>query len=335
MVFSEFDVSCRIRPWLKNRQYLPERNVLTLIEKKMEPMLRKLILHAGTPKSGTTSLQRYLNTHRAALLHEGILYPRAEMAPDQKPKHQWIVDTLLAGNGGQFRGEMQAVLTEVKPDTHTIILSTEGLFNHWWDFAAAGRHALASLVDKFSVSVWVWFRDPVSFVRSSYIQMLKNPRGDVFSHGRDLSVDEVLDDPWFSKHLDYIGFVREVDGVLGRGTVVPFAYQGDTIRAFLTSLGVECPENANLHANRTLGEVGVDLLRIFNRHELPEKTKRAGVTLIGEVDTLLGPSSQPLQLGSKAEDRIRALASESMDSLERDFGLLLCSPTQTRQNRLT
>ncbi len=270
-------------------------------------------------------MQRYLDRHRAALLHEGILYPRAEMAPDQKPKHQWIVDALLAGNGGQFRGKMEEVLAEVNPDTHTIILSTEGLFNHWWDFAAAGRHALASLVDRFSVSVWVWFRDPVSFVRSSYIQMLKNPRGCISCCGRDLSVNEMLDDHWFSKHLDYIGFLRDVDGVLGHGTAVPFAYHGDTVRAFLTSLGVEYAEGASLYANRTLGEAGVELLRIFNRHDLLEEKKRAGVALIGQVDTLLGFASQPLRLSWKTEERIRALASESIDDLERDFGLSLRS----------
>jgi hypothetical protein len=252
------------------------------------------------------------------------------MAPDQKPKHQWIVDALLAGDGGHFRGKMEEVLAEVNPDTHTIILSTEGLFNHWWDFTAAGRDALGSLVDRFSVSVWVWFKDPVSFVRSTYIQMLKNPRGHVSCYGRDLSVDEMLDDHWFSKHLDYIGFLRDVDGVLGRGTVVPFAYHGDTVDAFLTSLGVEYAERASLNANRTLGEVGVELLRIFNRRDLPEEKKRAGVALIGEVDTLLGFASQPLRLGSKTEDRIRTLASESIDALERDFGLPLRSQPQKR-----
>jgi hypothetical protein len=292
-------------------------------KQKKRMMLQKLILHAGTPKTGTTSVQRYLDGHRAALLRKGILYPRAQMAPDQKPKHQWIVDALLAGDRGDFTEKIEQVLAEANPDTHTIILSTEGLFNHWWSFTAAGRDALASLVDRFSVSVWVWFRDPVSFVRSDYIQMLKNPRGHVSCFGQDLSVDEVLDDHWFSKHLDYIGFVKEVDAVLGPGTVVPFAYYGDTVYAFLTSLGVEYAEPASLRANRTLGEVGVELLRIFNRYDLPEEKKRAGVALIGEVDALLGLASQPLKLTPATEERILSLASKSVYVLKRDFGLSL------------
>ncbi len=286
-------------------------------------MLQRLILHAGTPKTGTTSLQRYLDGHRAALLRKGILYPQAEMAPDQKPKHQWIVGALLADDGGVFTEKMEQVLAEANPDTHTIILSTEGLFNHWWNFTAAGRDTLASLLDRFSVSVWVWFRDPVSFVRSDYIQMLKNPRGHGSCFGQDLSVEEVLDDPWFSKHLDYIGFVRDVDAILGPGTVVPFAYNGDTVGTFLTSLGAEYTEPANLNANRTLGEVGVELLRIFNRHDLPEEEKRAGVALIGEVDSLLGLASQPLRFTPRTEERILSLASQSVSALRRDFGLLL------------
>jgi len=288
-------------------------------------MLPKLILHAGTPKTGTTSLQRYLDGQRAALLRKGILYPRAEMALDQKPKHQWIVDALLTGDGVNFTRKMEQVLAEVRPDTHTIIFSTEGLFNHWWDFTAAGRESLASLIDRFSVSVWVWFRDPLSFVRSNYIQMLMNPRSHIFCYGRDMSVDEMLDDPWFSRHLDYAGFVEDVDGVLGRGTVVPFAYRGDSVRAFLTSLGVEYAQHETLHVNSTPGEVGVELLRIFNRHDLPEEKKRAGCALIKEIDTLLGPASLPLSLTSGTQDKIFGLASRSLLVLKRDFGLSLCS----------
>lgn len=286
-------------------------------------MVQKLILHAGTPKTGTTSLQIYLEQHRADLLRMGILYPRTVRSFDLKPKHQWIVDALSARDGGDLMGKMNDVLAQIEPSTHTVILSAEGLFHHWWDFSSAGRQALASLADMFSVSVWVWFRDPISFVRSNYIQMLKNPRYHVACYGRDLSVDEVLDDKWFARHLDYIGFVSQMEEVLGRGAVIPFAYKGDTIDVFLSSLGVERTDRTKLNENRTLGEFGVRLLRMLNRHPLSPKKKWTAVVLINKLDALLGFASQPLRLGSKTEDLIRSLASESISALERDFGLSL------------
>lgn len=35
----------------------------------------RLIIHAGFAKTGTTTLQSFLNTHRDELLNEKILYP--------------------------------------------------------------------------------------------------------------------------------------------------------------------------------------------------------------------------------------------------------------------
>ena len=67
----------------------------------------------------------------------------------------------------------------------------------------------------------------------------------------------------------------------------------------------------------------MELLRIFNRYDLPEEKKRAGVALIGEVDALLGLASQPLKLTPATEERILSLASKSVYVLKRDFGLSL------------
>jgi hypothetical protein len=294
-------------------------------------MIQTLILHAGTPKTGTTSLQVYLDRQREALMHRGIFYPHIEKGINQnadalKRKHQWIVWMLQASDGQAFSRRIDRLLAEADPTIHTLILSTEGLFHHWWDFSPAGREALASLAERLSVRVWVWFREPVAFIRANYIQMLKNPRLDVACYGRDLSLDEMLDDPWFSKHLDYIGYVREVEKVLGRGAVVPFAYRGDTIEAFLNALGVTGLEPADLNENRTLGEYGVALLRGLNRFDLSAERKRIAVEHITGLDAIVRPIWRPLTLAPATVSRVRDLASESIAALERDFGLSLESP---------
>jgi len=38
---------------------------------------KKLILHIGQPKTGTTSIQRFCLNHRNHLLQQGVLYPDA------------------------------------------------------------------------------------------------------------------------------------------------------------------------------------------------------------------------------------------------------------------
>lgn len=49
----------------------------------------KLILHAGTPKSGTTSLQFFMAKNRKELKEKGILYPDHFLKNVYAPKHQW------------------------------------------------------------------------------------------------------------------------------------------------------------------------------------------------------------------------------------------------------
>ncbi len=46
----------------------------------------KLIIHAGTPKTGTTSLQVYLDKKQRKLKKSGTLYPNRSHNPDA-PKH--------------------------------------------------------------------------------------------------------------------------------------------------------------------------------------------------------------------------------------------------------
>lgn len=52
-----------------------------------------------------------------------------------------------------------------------------------------------------------------SFVKEGgSLVCMRNPQVEHIScYGRDLSFAEVLEDPWFSEHLDYIGFVNECD----------------------------------------------------------------------------------------------------------------------------
>ncbi len=290
-------------------------------------MIRTLILHAGTPKTGTTSLQVYLDREREALLRRGIFYPVTdESAEPTKPKHQWIVNALMASDNSNFFKKIRQMLAQAGSGPDTMILSTEGLFNHWWDFSPAGREALASLAKEMAAQMWVWFREPVSFIRSNYVQMLRNPRMWVECYGRDISLEQILDDPWFAQHLDYIGFVKQAESVLGRGAVVPFAYRGDTIEAFLRALGLTRMPPGGLAEYPTSGELGVKLLRILNRYELTVAQKKAAAARIDELDALVGAQSQPLRITAAVARRIHELAGESIRGLERDFGLSFTSP---------
>ncbi|MEE9304134.1 MAG: hypothetical protein V3U84_10150, partial [Thiotrichaceae bacterium] len=157
----------------------------------------ELILHVGTPKTGTTSVQVYLDKKQRKLRSKGVLYPTRFHNPNA-PKHQWFERNLVSGNVESLLDNFKDILNHLEEHTHTILLSSEGIYNHWWDFPEESKALLFELNRLFDVEVWAWFRDPLAFAESFYKQCMRNPQVDhINCYGRDLSFAEVLDDPWF------------------------------------------------------------------------------------------------------------------------------------------
>jgi hypothetical protein len=278
----------------------------------------RLILHAGTPKTGTTSLQLTLEQRRAWLAERGIAYPVTGGGPS--PRHQWMIASLMNGDRMAFARQLEEALRPISGRIHTIVLSSEGLFNHWWDFSAAGRDALRALRTNFDVSLWVWLREPVAYTRSLYVQMLRNPRvQNVPCYGTSLSIDEMLEDRWFAKHLDYIAFIRDAESVLGSNTVVPYVYRGDTVQAFFDELQLEYTALSSRSDNASLGAVAADLLRALNRHDLPADARAQAIEHIAKIEALTG--TRPMKLSPQTKEKIRSISAESVQVLSREYGL--------------
>ncbi|MGA8146938.1 MAG: hypothetical protein WB870_05090 [Gallionellaceae bacterium] len=285
---------------------------------------RRLILHAGTPKTGTTSLQFHLDENRPMLKSHGMLYPSIRNKTNSAvPKHQWLMECLLSGDEAPLAGEMNAVVGELAPNIHTIILSTEGIFNHWWDFPPASKALLASLTNWFDVEVWVWFREPALFMKSSYLQKLCNPRTPmVRSNGIDLSMEEMLQDAWIVKHLDYLGFIREAQAIFGKNSVAAFQYDGNTVASAMKFLGLTSPQQKEEQRhNVSLGEMGVNLIRVANRYDLNSFEKEQVVILIKQIDALVAKKCGPYILDDTSRERIKACFALQENILQDEFGL--------------
>jgi len=121
-------------------------------------MTRKILLHIGSPKCGSTYLQRVMLQNQSLLRDHGIHYPSGD---DDHPGNGMIVPKL---DQEQFDGLFPA------PDIHTTVLSHENLYAMpQWGKALS---ELAKNSD-ITVQIVVFLRPFSEFVYGDYSQFMK------------------------------------------------------------------------------------------------------------------------------------------------------------------
>jgi hypothetical protein len=238
------------------------------------PHRLKLVLHAGTAKTGTKALQGAFYDHVDELAERGVWYPLVNLDPRYK-KHQFLVAAFLAGDGAMLATLFKEIVRSAPSGTRTIVLSTEGLFQHWWDFVPESKAMIRHLTSLFDVELWVCFREPVTFAASQYAQLLRNPRQFSPAYGLDVGLDEMLEIEWFKKHLDYVGFVYDVEELIGIGNVRAFRYGSDIVQRMFHAVGAPAFAATAKRVNPSLRRPGVELMRIVNRYDLQPEQKEA------------------------------------------------------------
>jgi len=272
----------------------------------------KLIIHAGTPKTGTTSLQTYLHKKQRKLRGKGILYPHNldKIQNPNAPKHQWFEKNLVTANVESFLENFKNIIAQVKEDTHTIILSSEGIYNYWWDFPDASKDMLSELGKRFDVEVWVWFRDPLGFIESYYKQCIRNPQIESNPcYGKALSFAEMLDIEWFYQHLNYQGFVTECQTLFAKHQVSVFEYEGDVVQEVIQRLGLATShDNPTPRQNKSLNSASIKLLRTINHYDLKAKDKELLIPHLKEINAILEPYAHDTLIDEKSRKRVLELA---------------------------
>jgi hypothetical protein len=268
----------------------------------------KLIIHAGTPKTGTTSLQTYLDKKQRKLRGKGILYPHNldEIQNLTAPKHQWFEKNLVTTNLQSLLANFKNIISQVKKDTHSIILSSEGIYNYWWDFPEESKNILGELSKLFDVEVWVWFREPLGFIESYYKQCIRNPQVEGNPcYGKDLSFTEMLNIEWFAQHLNYQGFVTECQTLFGENTVSAFKYQGDVVQEVIQKLGLATAhDNPTPRQNNSLNSASIKLLRTINHYDIKAKDKELLMPYLKEINGILGNYSNDSLIDEESRKRV-------------------------------
>lgn len=217
---------------------------------------------------------------------------------------------MIAGDVQGVGTSVLSALRAMPSNTNFILFSAEGLFNHWWDFAAESRSMLRFLASTFRLEVLICFRDVVEFAVSLYSQSVRNPPVHP-CYGRDLSLGEMLEDEWFRKHLDYVGFLMEVRHSLGDVTIRTFSYSDTVMSEILQYLGAGDLECSGERRNELLHRQGLEMMRIVNRYRLDPGIRAEILSRIREIEVVFGEQLDSYRPSAELAGSIRRLSEKN------------------------
>lgn len=128
---------------------------------------RRLILHVGQAKAGSTAIQNYLTDQRAALCREGILFPETYFArrnsvdPTRSPGHIGLIAAAGTGDLSVLEREFEASKAD------TLVLSVENLFA---DQPVTALQAVADRFTDWETHLITVLRHPKRWIVSRYIE---------------------------------------------------------------------------------------------------------------------------------------------------------------------
>lgn len=128
--------------------------------------MKKIIIHAGPGKTGTSAIQYWCVTHREELQHCGVFYPAHSL--DKNNVSNGHIDFIadINDNGRYVINEDKLSLLLSKfhdSESKILVLSSEYFIEH--------IPKLLELVD--NSNILLYFRDPIELHQSSYIQKVK------------------------------------------------------------------------------------------------------------------------------------------------------------------
>lgn len=149
--------------------------------------MTQLILHIGTHKTGTTSIQKVLADNRAWLRAKGLVYPDGgQIYKGEHPHHDWSHSlTGVERRRPETTSAFIDYAASLGHDSDMLLISAEPIYRHmdgidaidvverpdYWARRERYVKNLAAALGRFDVRVVVWFREKDSFARSLYAEV--------------------------------------------------------------------------------------------------------------------------------------------------------------------
>ena len=146
--------------------FLKKKKTITLPEVEHLSSKYDVVIHIGSPKTGSSAIQKYLVEHRSQLIELGYYYPKHGL--DQNGisgGHSIIGKNLLDGKIAEAKAVFRTFLSEAEQRKCTLLLSAESFFYK--------PNELKSIIENYRCKIIAFFRDPIDAIYSAYNQAIK------------------------------------------------------------------------------------------------------------------------------------------------------------------
>ena len=292
----------------------------------------RILLHVGTHKTRTSSLQTYLKLNASALQERGILYA----APEGHRNANFLFNDLSGAEGRQANAFLRGFVTKARrTGADVILLSAEAFYAMTTfrqlidgtvvdDYRAAEARAIgrlrAAIPQAAITTVCCYFRRQDHFLESLYNQIVKV----------DAYAGSVLDFHCLTKPaLDYAGHLDLWRAAFPRAKIIARNHEGLTngiVEDFLHSvLGLEDRSGLTpqeLHINKRLGRDVLEYKRILNRIPCSKAQRHMNAEVVAEISQAIGDGRSYQQyLDSAARARVLAGARIGNEALVQTYDM--------------
>lgn len=265
----------------------------------------RLILHIGTHKTATSTLQLLMSHNKGELAEQGYLYARTDREPlPHNNKHAFFGRIMVKG-GEPWADLHRSMVDEMETSgCHTMIVSEEGLAG---PPMSRDLTPLALFAKDFDIEVVCYVRRQDYFAESFWNQGCKMGK-------ETLSIGGFIQKPNIVRYMTYHDMLDRW-GQYGKVTAIGFETARDAgiVETFAKATGMVLPpaeKTRNVSPSMTLAAA----LAVLNRVGKTPKRWQA-------LEPLLGPELSKTAMGSRMRTELLARFAEHNQRLKANYGV--------------
>jgi len=226
---------------------------------------KKLFIHIGTPKTGTSSVQWFLYNNYDKLLEHNILYPKSIVESGNNPKQQPLFSCIHSGNADGLHALLQRLSSEIIPSTTSVMVSSEGFYHHTDELTESAWKLICQLGQLYDLRIIVFLRPQADYIESMYRQYMKNPRGINPEYGSSLTIQELMAKPKLKLNMDYYGSLMRWAANVGEANIIVKEYSSSVIDDFISLFDLDAGFNkSRIVRNSSITRQMAEILRRVN-----------------------------------------------------------------------